>query len=39
MMNGRNLDVGFQDEEAAFDICQALVARDGLGGGAVRGYW
>ena len=37
MMHRRDLDVGFQHAEAALDIREALVARDGLGGGEVGG--
>ena len=32
-----DLDVGFQDAEAALDVRQALVTRDGFSGGEVRG--
>lgn len=35
VVNRRDLDVGFQDAEAAFDVCEALLARDGLSGGEV----
>ncbi len=37
VMHRRNLDVGFQHAEAALDLCEALVARDGLSGGEVGG--
>lgn len=33
MVNWRNLDVGFQDAKAALDICQCLIARDGVSRG------
>lgn len=35
MVNGRAFDVGFEDSEAALDICQGLVAPHRLGRGEV----
>ena len=37
VVDGRDLDVGFQHAEAAFDVGEALVARDSVGGGEVGG--
>ena len=39
VVNRRDLDVGFQNAEAALDVCEALVACDGLDGGEVRKRW
>ena len=36
VVNRCDLDVRFQDAEAALDVCQSLVARDGIGGCEVR---
>lgn len=32
-----DLDIGFEDAEATLDVCEALVARDCVSGGEVRG--
>ena len=37
VVDGRDIDVGFQHAEAAFDVGEALVARDSVGGGQVGG--
>jgi len=37
VMDRRDLDVGFQHAEATLDVRETLVARDGVGGGEVRG--
>ena len=39
VVDGRDLDVGFQDAEAALDVGQGLVARDGRRRGRDRGRW
>ena len=37
VMRRCDLDVGFENAEAALDVCEALVARDGLGGREIGG--